>query len=194
MDLQPDAPSEPDATPAPEPPPPPALPRRIHRRSPLTAGILGWAVPGLGQVYAGRPGKGLLLAVTIGGLFYAGWAMTGFTAVNPHTYLLEFIAHAWLGGPTAYAYWSTQGLELADPMPFLEVGRLYAAVAGLLNIVAICDALGCVLEHNVKASDRDDEREQLEDGYRRMLERFEEARRPAVAPDVVLPFDVEGSA
>lgn len=193
MDLPPEAPTEADPTPPAEPPPPPALPRRIRRRSAMTAGILGWVVPGLGQVYAGRPGKGLLLATTVGALFYAGWAMTGFTAVNPHEYGLEFVAHAWLGGPTAWAYWSTRGLELSQAMPYFEVGRLYAAVAGLLNIVAICDALGCVLEHNVKAEDREAERTRLEQTYRAMLDRFEAARAPA-SPDVPLSLDMEGSA
>ena len=196
MDLPPAAPSEPPErppTPAPEPPGTPALPRRIRRRSPLVAGILGWAVPGLGQVYAGRPGKGLLLAATIVGLFYGGWAMTGFTGVNPYEYGLEFVAHAWIGGPTAYAYWTTRELMLTQPEPWFEVGRLYVAVAGLLNIVAICDALGGVLEHNVLSQERDDERARLLDQHEEQLARFEAARAPAAveAVEAVHPLDVE---
>lgn len=190
MDLPPAAPSDPSAPP-PEPPPRPALPRRIRRRAPLVAAILGWAVPGLGQVYAGRPGKAVLLAATIVGLFYAGWAMTGFTGVDPYTYGLEFVAHAWLGGPTAYAYWTSREIVLTQPLPWFEVGRLYAAVAGLLNIVAICDALGGVLEHNVRAAERDEERAHLMEQHEAMLERFEAARLPAKA-DVPLGVDLEG--
>ena len=193
MDLPPDAPSGPAETPPPlpaTPPPPPALPRRIRRRSPWAAAILGWAVPGLGQVYAGRPGKALVLAATIVGLFYAGWAMTGFTGVDPYTYGLEFVAHAWIGGPTAYAYWTSRDIVLTDPLPWLEVGRLYAAVAGLLNIVAICDALGGVLEHNVRAAERAAERKHLETQYEEQLARFEAARAPAAA-DVALGVDLD---
>ena len=57
-----------------------------------------------------------------------------------------------MGAPTAAAYYLTQGIELAEPMPWFEVGRLYAAVAGLLNVVAICDALGDVIDHNRKVA------------------------------------------
>jgi hypothetical protein len=117
-------------------------------RSALVAAVFGWLVPGFGQLYMGRPFKALLMFVSIGGLFYGGLALTGFTCVNPHTYALEFAAHSLLGGPTAAAYYLTQGYELSTPLPWFEVGRLYAAVAGLLNVVAICDALGDVIEHN----------------------------------------------
>ncbi len=123
----------------------PAVPRT---RSAFTAVVLGWLVPGFGQLYVGRPFKALLMLVSIGGLFYGGLLLTGFTCVNPKTYELEFAAHACLGGPTAAAYYLTRGFELTDALPWFEVGRLYAAVAGLLNVVAICDALGDVIEHN----------------------------------------------
>ena len=211
MDLPPAAPSEPDPAPAQEPPPPPALPRRIRRRDPLVAAILGWVIPGLGQVYAGRPGKALVLAATIGGLFYAGWAMTGFTGVDPDTYLLHFVAHACLGGPTAWAFWSSRSVELVEAMPYLETGLLYSSVAGLLNVVAICDALGCVLEHNVRAEDRSEERRAMRERYETMLEELEAARvaaaaeatadamalegeRPDVGSGFVVDLDPEGTA
>jgi len=123
----------------------PAVPTR---RSAFVAATLGWLVPGFGQLYMGRPGKALLMFLTIGGLFVTGLTLTGFTCVNPRSYSLEFVAHALLGGPTAATYYLTRGLELTQPLPWFEVGRLYAAVAGLLNVVAVCDALGDVIEHN----------------------------------------------
>ncbi len=117
-------------------------------RSVFVAAALGWLFPGLGQLYVGRPGKALTMLLAIGGLFYAGLALTGFTCVNPNAYKLEFAAHAFLGGPTAATYYLTQDMQLTELMPWFEVGRLYAAVAGLLNIVAVCDAMGEVLDHN----------------------------------------------
>lgn len=117
-------------------------------RSAFIATALGWLLPGLGQVYVGRPGRGFVMLIAIGGLFYAGLWLTAFTCVNPQTYSLEFIAHAFLGGPTAVTYALTQNMQQTEPLAWLEVGRLYAAVAGLLNIVAICDAVSEVLAHN----------------------------------------------
>ena len=137
-----------DLTTAPLPILPATAPAVPARRSALLAAVAGWIVPGFGQLYMGRPFKALLMLVAIGGLFYGGLALTGFTCVNPTAYALEFAAHAFLGGPTALAYGMTQGFELNEALPWFEVGRLYAAVAGLLNVVAICDALGDVIEHN----------------------------------------------
>jgi hypothetical protein len=125
---------------------PPAAAGR--RQSVFVAAALGWALPGLGQVYVGRPAKALVMLTAIGSLFYAGLALTGFTCVDPQAYSLEFTAHALLGAPTAAAYYLTRDVQLAELMPWFEAGRLYAAVAGLLNVVAICDAMGEVLDHN----------------------------------------------
>jgi len=157
-----------DAAPTPLPleaPPPPeaalALPPRLRRRSAFVAAALGWVVPGCGQVYVGRPLKGLLMLVTIGGLFALGLFLTGFTCVDPYTYGLEFVAHMWIGGGTAAAYWFGRDIVLLDPQPYFEVGRLYAAVAGLLNVVAICDALGGVIDHNEAMATRDELRDDM---------------------------------
>ena len=58
------------ATPAPEPEPTP----RVY--SPL-AGLLSYLVPGLGQIYQGRVGKGLLFLVCLLGMFFYGMALGG---------------------------------------------------------------------------------------------------------------------
>src|SRR6187399_2864980 len=58
------------AAPAPEPEPTP----RVY--SPL-AGLLSYLVPGLGQIYQGRVGKGLLFLVCLLGMFFYGMALGG---------------------------------------------------------------------------------------------------------------------
>jgi hypothetical protein len=171
MDLAP-ASSEPAVA-----PPPTADP---SLRSAFVAAVLGWVLPGLGQAYVGRPGKALVMFVAIGGLFAGGLALTAFTCVNPETYSLEFVAHAFLGGPTALTYYLTRDLQLTEFMPWFEVGRLYVAVAGLLNIVAICDALGDVLAHNRQA------RAQAALAEDRRRKWFEERRLAAEAAEAAL--------
>ncbi len=37
----------------------------IELRQPVIAGLLAWALPGLGHVYQGRTGKGLLFFVCV---------------------------------------------------------------------------------------------------------------------------------
>src|SRR6516165_8653083 len=70
----------------PTPPPPP--PREV---SPL-AGLLSYLIPGMGQVYQGRIGKGVLFFVCIYTLFFYGMFLgTGSVALGnpPRTYTLS---------------------------------------------------------------------------------------------------------
>lgn len=65
-------------------------------RSPL-AGFLSYLVPGLGQIYQGRIGKGLLFMVCLYGLFFAGMAQGSWknvylpdtSRINPPPKILE---------------------------------------------------------------------------------------------------------
>lgn len=47
----------------------------INLKNPYLAAFLAWLVPGLGHLYQGRWGKGILLAVCINGLFWSGMVM-----------------------------------------------------------------------------------------------------------------------
>ncbi len=107
-------------------------------------------MPGAGQVFVGRPAAGCVLLLAIGGLFAGGLALTDFTCVNPETYPLEFVAQALIGGPTAAALQTTAGTALTRLPPWFDVGRLFVVVAGFLNLVALCDALGECLRRNVR--------------------------------------------
>ena len=44
----------------------------IELRNPWVAGLLAWALPGLGHIYQGRTGKGILFFVCILGTFFYG--------------------------------------------------------------------------------------------------------------------------
>lgn len=94
--------------------------------SPL-AGFLSYLVPGLGQIYQGRIGKGLLFLVCLYGMFFTGMAMGDWrnvylpdTAhVNGPAWLpvpvanlwnrLHFAGQFWIGvaaWPAVYQYWT----------------------------------------------------------------------------------------
>src|SRR5438105_4238656 len=62
---------------------PPAPPRPTY---PL-AGLLGFIIPGLGQIYQGRMGKGVLFFFSIYALFFYGMALGQWKNVYiPHTF------------------------------------------------------------------------------------------------------------
>ncbi len=124
---------------APFPPRPSHTPRR---RPPALIAFLGWLVPGLGQLFLGRPLKATLFFVAILATFLVGYKLTGFTAVDPRHFRLDFAGQILLGLPTLGALAVGAGPGLESVPPFFEVGRLYVLVAGLLNLVAVCDAVG----------------------------------------------------
>jgi hypothetical protein len=120
------------------------------------AGILAWIVPGLGHIFLGHRGRGLVFLVTITATFWTGVAIGGVRGtVNPQERSLWFVAQLCTGINTAAAY----GLNLAmTPAqvyqdrtaipkyvpPYWtasEVGVHYTGVAGLLNLLVILDAL-----------------------------------------------------
>ncbi len=157
-----------------------------RRRPPLLVGLLGWAVPGLGQIVVGRPDKALMMLIAIGGLYFWGLALTGFSCVNPDTYTLEFAAHVFAGGPTALTLLLTESITTEGSYyPYFEVGRLYVAVAGLLNAVAISDALTDAQVHNAEV----EALRQFERRRAAAARREAEARLDADVVDLSAPDD-----
>ena len=120
-------------------------------RSPVAALALGWLLPGAGHAYAGRRGKAVLFAVPIVGLFLAGFALGDGTNLLHNEWWIAPQLGA--GGPTAVlmpiSEWRagppdpTKGgmrpnADYADPIR--EIGTLYTAIAGLLNLLVMMDA------------------------------------------------------
>lgn len=157
----------------------------IELKQPAIAALLAWALPGLGHVYQGRTGKGLLFFVCVMGTFFYGlylgggkvvyaavpweqqyrwqyWCQLGVglpstpMLVQRHR-ILNKQEPLWNGfmappknGPSKWkddsGNWTTQPNELAmwtvKYHPHLELGTVYTVVAGLLNVLVICDAAG----------------------------------------------------
>lgn len=105
-------------------------------------GLLGWIVPGLGHVYVGRPGKALLYLIVVVGTYALGLRFSEFLCVNRDREPYWFIGQALAGGPTAAVLHLTRGFEITHRVPFYDLGLLYTTAAGLLNAVAVADALG----------------------------------------------------
>lgn len=128
------------------------------------AGLLALALPGLGHASLGEPGRALLIAAGVLGLFLGGLLIGGIDAVDSREDRLWFIAQVWVGPVAVGVDWAHQNLlkeddgrgvrRTPDPVgeggkraPYSksigrinEIGALYCALAGLLNLIAIIDA------------------------------------------------------
>jgi TM2 domain-containing membrane protein YozV len=113
-------------------------------RSPFAALALGWVLPGAGHAYAGRWGKAILFFSLITALMVAGLVIGKGTNILPNR--LWYAAQVCAGGPaialtpiSQYLAGPNEGnVDWADPLH--EMGTLYTAVAGFLNLLVMMDA------------------------------------------------------
>jgi len=129
-------------------------PQGPQYRSPVTALVLGWVIPGAGHAYAGRWGKAVLFAVLIIGLLVAGFVLGGGSNIQPNEWW--FGAQLGAGGPLLALTPISQYLMVhGEPdyaNPVREMGTLYTAVAGLLNLLVMMDAYVQLAYPNVEES------------------------------------------
>lgn len=70
----------------------------IDLKDPRLAAFLAWLVPGLGHIYQGRTGKGVLFFVCIVGTFFYGWYIGGQRVVYASTanvFSMRFLHDRW---------------------------------------------------------------------------------------------------
>lgn len=170
----------------------------VDLKQPWLAGLLAWALPGLGHMYQGRTGKGVLFFICIMGTFvygmYLGEGKVVYAATNweqqyrwqylcqlgvglPATPMLVQRARANEGKPPLWSgfmaqpknvptEWkddsgnmSTQPNELSmwtvSMHPRFELGTVYTVIAGLLNVLVICDAVSGPLILKPHKKDKD---------------------------------------
>jgi hypothetical protein len=126
---------------------------------PPVVALIGWVLPGAGYVMIGQRLRGLVIGLTILLLFAGGLLIGGMRVIDPPTTLgfqpvLQkpwFIGQVMAGPVTMVAnyaanHWTITGPSgLAASPPWsharvYEIGVLYTAVAGMLNLMAIIDS------------------------------------------------------
>lgn len=115
--------------------------------SPGTALFAGWLVPGGGHFFLGRRTQGVVFFLAITATFLLGMFLTDFRNVSPSRHPFYFLAHILNGGETIAASVLTSGLVEEEVPRHLgmrtgDIGTLYSAVAGLLNVIVMMDAFG----------------------------------------------------
>ena len=110
----------------------------------VAAGLLAWVFPGLGHLYLRRYGKALVLMGAILALFVLGLTMDSRLAINSglEDPLALLFSLAQMGAGAPYVLARLLGYEAGVvTSPTYEYGNTFTAVAGLLNILIILDAL-----------------------------------------------------
>ncbi len=112
----------------------------------VAAGLLAWVWPGLGHLFLGRRGKALVLMGSILALFVLGVAMDSrlqlHLGLEDPLALLFSLAQMGAGAPYVIARLLGYGAEMElVKSPTYEYGNTFTAVAGLLNILIVLDAL-----------------------------------------------------
>lgn len=105
--------------------------------------VLGWLVPGLGHFYARRRLHGVFYLTMIAGVFIAGMLISGGTAVNYDIHRWYFLCQL-MAGPATLAveyFRGDEAIYLGETISVLmhQSGTVYVAVAGVLNLIAICE-------------------------------------------------------
>jgi len=113
--------------------------------------FLGWILPGLGHLSQGQKRRGYLIMFGALFLICCGVLVGGIDAVDHRNDGLWFIAQVWCG-PIVIAI-DLLNQSLIAPLPISEratlvglshvneIGTLFIAMAGLMNFVAMLDAL-----------------------------------------------------
>ncbi len=145
---------------------PPTLAVPQPQWNPLEA-LAAWALPGLGHLLLGQKKRGLIIGLTILGLWLSGLLVGGIYVVDRRAPMdpldhnaraglnLWFLGQAMLG-PSLVVEWGRSKLPIAgitDSNPPLayapsfgrahEQGTLFTALAGLLNLLAVLDVVYC---------------------------------------------------
>jgi len=134
--------------------------KTTHKRPPKPLSIfhlpaialLAWAVPGAGHLAIGQRARGIILLVVVTLTFWTGIAVGGVkNTINPRDRTLWFLGQVCAGvHPLIALTWGHYIHPPKDSLPTdyiaygqsEEISVVYTAIAGMLNLLVILDALG----------------------------------------------------
>ena len=107
--------------------------------------VAAWLLPGLGHIIVGQTRRGMILMVTLLGLYLAGLFIGGIDVIDSRDDRLWFVGQCLMGPITPLIdRYHQHARASADPPDVAvnrvnELGTLYCTLAGLLNLPAIMD-------------------------------------------------------
>jgi hypothetical protein len=115
---------------------------RAQGANPVLVGVAAWFVPGAGHLWAGQRGKGLVFLLVLPLMFAVGLALQGrLFPFEPGQPLVALAALADVGVGLPYLVARALGLGAGSVIAVTyEYGNTFVIVAGLLNLLVVCDA------------------------------------------------------
>jgi hypothetical protein len=115
---------------------------RAQGANPVLVGLVAWLIPGAGHLWAGQRGKGLIFFLALPLMFAIGLALEGrlfpFEIGQPLV-ALAAVADLGIGAPYFLAKALGHGAGRVVAVTY-EYGNTFVIVAGLLNLLVVCDA------------------------------------------------------
>ena len=107
--------------------------------APAMAVFLAWLVPGLGHFFQGRGRRALIVAVLLIGLFALGTFLAEGSNLSRERHFYYWGGQFFLGLPALVTEVFSGRPPVTGEIPYMDVGLLFASMAGLLNILALLD-------------------------------------------------------
>ncbi len=111
-------------------------------RHPVFALMGAWLLPGLGHWMQGRRLRGLIVFALLFGLFVAGTGLAAGTNLSRERHFYYWSGQFLLGSPAFLLEGLWGRARVTGELRWVDVGLLYACMAGLLNVLAMLDVCG----------------------------------------------------
>ena len=98
-----------------------------------------WFFPGLGHFLQGRKKRALMVAGLLLGLFFLGTYFAEGTNLSRERHFYYWAGQFFLGLPAMATEIISGRPAVTAPIAFMDVGLLFASMAGLLNVLAMLD-------------------------------------------------------
>jgi Family of unknown function (DUF6677) len=131
----------------------------VINSSPPVVALAGWVLPGLGYWLIGQRGRAIACGVTILAVFFSGILIAGVRVVQapdmngPGNTFQRVLQRPWFIGQVLTGPLGISAAMISDRLAasptyrhietkarLAEIGTLYTAVAGMLNLLTIIDA------------------------------------------------------
>ena len=103
---------------------------------------LAWAVPGLGHLVQGRRKRALIVFGLLCGLFLLGTLLAEGSNLSRERHFYYWAGQFFLGLPAIGTEVLSGRPPVTGEIAYMDVGLLFASIAGLLNILAMLDVYG----------------------------------------------------
>ncbi len=110
--------------------------------APAVAATATFLVPGAGQLLQGRRGRGLLIFVSLVGLFVIGCVLAEGANLDRERHFYYWAGQFLLGLPAIAAEFAHGHPMVTSDIAYADAGVVLGCVAGMLNVLAMLDAYG----------------------------------------------------